>query len=74
MVTSIEGYQMARRGRARAALSTAAIGSFVAGTISTPAHPRAVPIAGLAVKFQARDYFALAVLAMVASRHCSVVR
>ena len=35
VATSIEGYQMARRGRARAALATAAIGSFVAGTIST---------------------------------------
>jgi len=33
VATAIEGFQMARRGRARAALATAAIGSFVAGTI-----------------------------------------
>ena len=67
VATSIEGYQMARRGRARAALATAAIGSFVAATISTILLSLvAVPIATLAVKFRARDYFALAVLAMVA--------
>ena len=35
MVTTIEGYKMARKGRGAAALSTAAIGSFVAGTIGT---------------------------------------
>src|ERR671926_1163751 len=35
VATAIEGYQMARRGRARAALATAAIGSFVARPIST---------------------------------------
>jgi putative tricarboxylic transport membrane protein len=67
VATSIEGYQMAQRGRARAALATAAIGSFVAATISTILLSFvAVPIATLAVKFQARDYFALAILAMVA--------
>jgi len=67
VATSIEGYQMAQRGRARAALATAAIGSFVAGTISTVLLTFvAVPVASLAVKFRAADYFALAVLAMVA--------
>ena len=66
VATSIEGYQMARRGRARAALATAAIGSFVAGTIST------VLLTFVARRsprwrstFRASDYFALAVLAMV---------
>jgi putative tricarboxylic transport membrane protein len=66
VATSIEGYQMARRGRARAALATAAIGSFVAGTISTVLLTLvAEPVASLAVRFRASDYFALAVLAMV---------
>ncbi len=66
VATSIEGYQMARRGRARAALATAAIGSFVAGTISTILLTFAAgPMASLAVTFRASDYFALAVLAMV---------
>jgi putative tricarboxylic transport membrane protein len=66
VATSIEGYQMARRGRARAALATAAIGSFVAGTVSTVLLAFvAAPMASLAVRFRASDYFALAVLAMV---------
>ncbi|AVT38278.1 tripartite tricarboxylate transporter permease [Plantactinospora sp. BB1] len=67
VATAIEGYQMARRGRARAALATAAIGSFVAGTISTLLLTLfAKPVAALAVEFRAADYFALALLAMVA--------
>ncbi|MFI6761802.1 tripartite tricarboxylate transporter permease [Micromonospora sp. NPDC050417] len=67
VATAIEGYQMARRGRARAALATAAIGSFVAGTISTLLLTLfARPVAALAVEFRAADYFALALLAMVA--------
>lgn len=66
VATSIEGYQMAKRGRARAALATAAIGSFVAALISTVALAFvADPMARLAVTFRASDYFALAVLAMV---------
>ncbi|MEV6238113.1 tripartite tricarboxylate transporter permease [Lentzea sp. NPDC051838] len=66
VATAIEGHEMARRGRARAALATAAIGSFVAGVISTVLLAFvARPIGELAVKFQAADYFALAVLAMV---------
>jgi putative tricarboxylic transport membrane protein len=66
VATSIEGYQMARRGRARAALATAAIGSFVAGLISTVLLTFvAEPMAAVAVTFRAADYFALAVLAMI---------
>ncbi|BCJ76825.1 tripartite tricarboxylate transporter TctA [Catellatospora sp. IY07-71] len=66
VATSIEGYRMAQRGRARAALATAAIGSFVAATISTVLLAFvAEPMAGFAVTFRASDYFALAVLAMV---------
>ena len=64
VATAIEGFQMARRGRARAALATAAIGSFVAGTIGIVLLTVvAGPVADLAVSFQPADYFALTVLA-----------
>jgi putative tricarboxylic transport membrane protein len=64
VATAIEGFQMARRGRARAALATAAIGSFVAGTIGVILLSLlAEPVASIAVKFQAQDYFALTLLA-----------
>jgi putative tricarboxylic transport membrane protein len=64
VATAIEGFQMARRGRARAALATAAIGSFVAGTIGVILLTLvAQPVADLAVKFRAEDYFALTLLA-----------
>jgi putative tricarboxylic transport membrane protein len=66
IVTALEGFQMARRGRAGAALATAAIGSFVAGTISTLLITfLAEPVADIAVSFQPPDYFALTVLAFV---------
>jgi putative tricarboxylic transport membrane protein len=66
VATSIEGYQMAKAGRARAALATAAIGSFVAAIITTALLTFVMtPMAKLAVTFRASDYFALAVLAMV---------
>ena len=64
VATAIEGFQMAKRGRARAALATAAIGSFVAGTVGIVALTLvARPMADLAVSFQPADYFALTVLA-----------
>lgn len=64
VATAIEGFEMARRGRGRAALATAAIGSFVAGTIGIIALTLlADPVASLAVKFRAEDYFALTLLA-----------
>src|ERR671910_3831357 len=64
VVTTIEGFQMAKRGRGGAALSTAAIGSFVAGTISTLAITFLAPvIAGFARSFQPADYVGLMVLA-----------
>ncbi len=66
VVTTIEGFQMAKRGRGGAALATAAIGSFVAGTISTLAITFLAPfIASLARTFQPADYFALMVVAFV---------
>jgi putative tricarboxylic transport membrane protein len=64
VATAIEGYEMAKRGRARAALATAAIGSFVAGTIGIVLLTLlAKPVADLAVKFRAEDYFMLTLLA-----------
>ena len=64
VATAIEGFQMAKRGRARAALATAAIGSFVAGTIGIIALTLvAKPMASLAVQFRPQDYLALALLA-----------
>jgi len=66
MVTAIEGHQMARSGRGGAALSTAAIGSFVAGTLSTLALTVAAPsLVRVALVFGPAEYFALMVLAFV---------
>jgi putative tricarboxylic transport membrane protein len=66
VVTTIEGFAMAKRGRGGAALATAAIGSFVAGTISTLAITFLAPyVAQVALSFQPADYFALMVLAFV---------
>ena len=67
VATTIEGHQMAKRGRAGPALATAAIGSFVAGTIGILLLTfLAQPVADLAVQLQPADYFALTVLAFVA--------
>ncbi|MGV1773147.1 tripartite tricarboxylate transporter permease [Agrobacterium vitis] len=64
LMTAIDGYQMARKGRAAAALATAAIGSFVAGTIATIALTFVAPvIVSFALKFGPAEYFMLAVLA-----------
>ena len=66
IVTSLEGYQMARRGRAGAALATAAIGSFVAGTIGTIGLTfLAGPVVDFALKFGYPEYFSLMVLCFV---------
>jgi putative tricarboxylic transport membrane protein len=63
---ALEGNRMARNGRAGAALATAAIGSFVAGTIGTLGITFLAPIVvDLALKFGPADYFALMVLAFV---------
>ncbi|OVZ56345.1 tripartite tricarboxylate transporter TctA [Pigmentiphaga sp. NML080357] len=63
MMTALEGNKMARAGRGAAALATAAIGSFVAGTIATLALSFVAPaIAELAFVFGPADYFALMVL------------
>ncbi|RJL26617.1 tripartite tricarboxylate transporter permease [Bailinhaonella thermotolerans] len=64
MITALEGNKMARRGRAAQALATAAIGSFVAGTIATALLVAFAPmVVDFAIAFGPEDYFALAVLA-----------
>src|SRR5512132_2246948 len=66
MVTAMEGNKMAKNGRAGAALATAAIGSFVAGTIGTLGITFLAPIVvEWALKFGPADYFSLMVLAFV---------
>ncbi|MBL8369935.1 MAG: tripartite tricarboxylate transporter permease [Burkholderiaceae bacterium] len=66
MVTALEGFKMARSGRAGAALATAAIGSFVAGTIATVLVTLFAPIvAEHAVKLGPPEYFLLMVLAFL---------
>ena len=66
IITSLEGNKMARRGRAGAALATAAIGSFVAGTIGTIGITfLAEPVVNFALKFGPAEYFSLMVLAFV---------
>lgn len=66
IITALEGNKMARRGRAAAALATAAIGSFVAGTIGTALLTFAAPaIAEVAVQIPPSAKFALIMLAFV---------
>jgi len=68
VVTTLDGYQMARRGRAGAALSIAAIGSFFAGTVATFLLAAfAPPLAEIAFKFGPAEYFALMVLGLIAA-------
>jgi putative tricarboxylic transport membrane protein len=64
MVTALEGFKMAKHGRAGAALATAAIGSFVAGTIATVLVTLFAPIvADFAVTLGPPEYFLLMLLA-----------
>src|SRR5687768_18449366 len=66
VVTALEGHEMARRGRGGAALTTAAIGSFVAGTLATLGLSVAAPgLVRLALLFGPAEYFTLMVLAFV---------
>ena len=70
IVTCLDGYQMALRGRAGVALATSAIGSFFAGTFTTFVIVLfAPPLANVALKFGPAEYFSLMVLGLV----CSVV-
>ena len=68
VVTAIDGYQMARKGRAGQALATAAIGSFFAGTVATLLLALAAPpLAEVALEFGPAEYFSLMVLGLVAA-------
>lgn len=68
VVTTLDGYQMARQGRAGVALATAAIGSFFAGTVATLLLALfAPPLAEVALKFGPADYFSLMVLGLIAA-------
>ncbi|MGP5013483.1 tripartite tricarboxylate transporter permease [Glutamicibacter ardleyensis] len=66
VITAIEGHKMAKNGRAAQALATAAIGSFVAGTIGTALLVGFAPIVvKFAVSLGAPSYFAIMVLALI---------
>ena len=67
-VTCIDGYQMARQGRAGPALATAALASFFAGCVGTLLIALAGPTLGeWALKFGAAEYTAIMLMALVAS-------
>lgn len=67
VMTSLDGYEMARNGRAGAALAIAAIGSFLAGTFGVLALTLfAVPLASTALKFGPAEYFTLMLFALTA--------
>jgi putative tricarboxylic transport membrane protein len=65
VVTTLDGHQMARRGRAGVALGVAALGSFFAGSVATLVIAAlAVPLTQLALLFGPADYFSLMVLGL----------
>ena len=67
VMTSIDGYEMAKKGRAGAALAVSAIGSFIAGTIGVVGLTLfAVPLTSIALKFGPAEYFTLMLFAMTA--------
>jgi putative tricarboxylic transport membrane protein len=64
IATAIDGHAMARQGRGAAALTTAALGSFVAGTLATVGLTFFAPaLASVALRLGPAEYFALSVLA-----------
>ncbi len=66
VITCIDGYQMARNGRAGPALGISAIGSFIGGTVSVIGLMIvAVPLANVAIAFGPPEYFALMTIGMV---------
>jgi TctA family transporter len=78
VVTCLDGYQMARQGRAGPALATAALGSFFAGCVATLVIAVAAPpLAEVALKFGPAEYFSLMVFGLVAATvlaHGSLVK
>jgi len=77
-VTCLDGYQMARKGEAGAALSIAAIGSFFAGCVATVLVAAvSVPLSELALKFGPAEYFSLMTLGLIGATvlaHGSLVK
>ncbi len=68
VVTCIDGHEMAKQGRAGPALAIAAISSFFAGTVATVVIAvLSLPLAALALKFTAVEYFSLLVLGLFAA-------
>jgi putative tricarboxylic transport membrane protein len=68
VMTAVDGHQIARRGRAGAALSIAAIGSFLAGMAAVTAVVFVTPpLSAMALKFNAPEYFLLAALGITAT-------
>ena len=66
VVTMIDGYQMARKGRAGPALAAAGLGSFFAGSVGTLILAAfAAPLTELAFKFGPAEYFSLMVLGLI---------
>jgi putative tricarboxylic transport membrane protein len=72
VMTCIDGYAMARKGRAGAALAIAAFGSFIAGTVSVVALMLlAPPLASFALRFGPPEYFALLLLGLLVLAYMS---
>src|SRR2546430_7391099 len=68
MVTTIDGHQMALKGRAGPALGIAALGSFFAGSVSTLLIALAAPpLAAIALQFGPAEYFSLMVCGLIAA-------
>jgi TctA family transporter len=68
VVTCLDGYQMARQGRAGPALATSALGSFFAGCVATLVIAVAAPpLAEVALKFGPSEYFSLMVFGLIAA-------
>ena len=78
VVTCLDGHQMARQGRAGAALAIAAIGSFFAGCVATVLIALAAPpLSTIALRFTAPEYFSLMVVGLVGAvvlAHGSVLK
>ena len=72
VMTCIDGYAMARKGRAGAALAIAAVGSYVAGTVSVVALMLlAPPLASFGLRFGPPEYFALLLLGLLVLAYMS---
>jgi TctA family transporter len=68
VVTCLDGHEMAKQGKAGTALAIAAIASFFAGTVATVVIAvLSLPLAALALKFTAVEYFSLLVLGLIAA-------